>query len=184
MLSVDTIDQISIATAPGGIRLSISIGIALSLGVLGSFAMTTPALATKLNAKPLPRHSNFERPAKDFSGSSQEEPEAMPTSLWAGRRPDYRDEAKRVKEEEAKKAEAEKQRQEKAKQDQVNAVKQLQLQAIQINNEAVMLGRAGRFGEAILKHEQACKLEPGNEEFRRSLSAARCLFADQKLSKR
>lgn len=183
MLSVDTIDQISIATAPGGIRLSISIGIALSLGVLGSFAMTTPALATKLNAKPLPRHSNFERPAKDFSGSSQEEPEAMPTSLWAGRRPDYRDEAKRVKEEEAKKAEAEKQRQEKAKQDQVNAVKQLQLQAIQINNEAVMLGRAGRFGEAILKHEQACKLEPGNEEFRRSLSAARCLFADQKLSK-
>lgn len=183
MLSADTTKQISLATAPGGIRLAISLGIVLSFGIGLTVCANTPALATKLNAKPLPRHSTFERPTKDFAGASQDGQEAMPISLWAGRRPDYRDEAKRVKEEEAKKAEAEKQKQEKAKQDQVNAVKNLQLQAIQLNNEAVMLGRAGRYGEAILKHEQACKIEPSNEEFRRSLSAARCLFAQQKLAK-
>ncbi len=132
-MSADTIKHISLATAPGGISLAISLGIVFAL------CGNTPAQATKLNAKPLPRHSTFDRPTKDFAGASQDGQEAMPISLWAGRRPDYRDEAKRVKEEEAKKAEAEKQKAEKAKQDQVNAVKNLQLQAIQLNNEAVML---------------------------------------------
>ncbi len=139
------------------------------------------ALATKLNAKPLPRFSTFDRPAKDFSGQGSGNADPMPPSLWANRKPDYRDEQKRQKEEEAQKAQAEVQKAEKAKQEQARAIKALQQEAINANNTAVGFGRVGRWAEAVSQHEKACKIDPGNEEFKRNLSAAYCKYGEQRL---
>ncbi len=154
---------------------------ATALGVMTLASACPQALATKLNAKPLPRFSTFDRPAKDFSGQGSGNADPMPPSLWANRKPDYRDEQKRQKEEEAQKAQAEVQKAEKAKQEQVRAIKALQQEAINANNTAVGFGRVGRWAEAVSQHEKACKIDPGNEEFKRNLSAAYCKYGEQRL---
>jgi tetratricopeptide (TPR) repeat protein len=46
----------------------------------------------------------------------------------------------------------------------------------------VALGRQGRWNDAIYHHEQACKYDPGNKEFRINLSAARCSYGQQRLA--
>lgn len=155
-----------------------SLGLAFSLPCTTIFNLSylllapLPTLAAKLNAKPLP--SRF-----DQAPSPDQEP--MPPSLWHNRRADYRDVQKSQKEEEEKRLKEEKEKQEKAKQAQVQAVKDVQQQAINANNQAVALGKAGRFADAIVQHEKACKLEPSSQEFKINLSAAYCMYGDQRL---
>lgn len=164
------------------IRLDLAVLTALSL------LLCPAAEATKLNAKPLPHagqanpynQNNWDRPTKDFSGTDT--PEAMPTSLWRNRRQDYRDAEKQRKEDEAKAALKAENDAKKAEQDKVKAVQNLRDQAINENNTAVVLGRAGKWSEAIFHHEQACKIDPYNKEYRTTLSAARCNYGQQRLA--
>jgi tetratricopeptide (TPR) repeat protein len=163
-----------------------------------AFVFTAPPLsAAKLNAKPLPHageanpdnSNNWGRPTKDFSGADRRD--ALPPSMWHGRRPDYRDEEKRKKAEEAadavKAAEAQKKAEEenrKAQQAKVNAGKQYLQSAVDANNRAVALANAGRFNEAIIQHEQACKIDPSNKTFRTNLSSARTIYGKQRLAQK
>lgn len=150
-----------------------------------------------MNATPLPHRgqanpdnqNNWNRPTRNFSQPADRE--ALPPSQWAGRRPDYRDEEKRKKEEEAANAlkaiEEQKKQVEaarRAEQAQVNASKQTIQNAIDANNRGYALGRAGRWNEAIAQHELACKLDPSNKQFRTNLSAARVGYGQVRLAQK
>ena len=150
------------------------LGLAFSLpyAIIFSTFTSLPTLAAKLNAKPLPSR---------FDQAPNPDQEPMPPSLWHNRRADYRDVQKSQKEEEEKRLKEEKEKQEKAKQAQVQAVKDVQQQAINANNQAVALGKAGRFADAIVQHEKACKIDPSSQEFKINLSAAYCMYGDQRL---
>lgn len=150
------------------------LGLAFSLpyAIIFSTFTALPTLAAKLNAKPLPSR---------FDQAPNPDQEPMPPSLWHNRRADYRDVQKSQKEEEEKRLKEEKEKQEKAKQAQVQAVRDVQQQAINANNQAVALGKAGRFADAIVQHEKACKLDPSSQEFKINLSAAYCMYGDQRL---
>ncbi len=57
------------------------------------------------------------------------------------------------------------------------AEKQRKLQALAANNKAVQLGKAGKFEEAILAHEEAVQLDPENKQFRiKLISSLLCLW--------
>lgn len=165
---------------------------AITLTLLPQAAVLAQTQA-KFNTTPLPHSSDFYRPNKDFSGggASTTDREPLAPSRWAGRRPDYRDEEKRKKEEEAQnaiKAQQEQKRQieaqKKAEQDKVNAGRQAQINAIEANNRAIALGKAKRWNEAISQHEQAVKLDPSNKQFRINLSAARCTYGIERMSQK
>lgn len=173
------------------------IAIATSLVMSLVFSACSPAQATKMNAAPLPHRgqanpdnqNNWNRPTRNFSQPADRE--ALPPSQWAGRRPDYRDEEKRKKEEEAANAlkaiEEQKKQVEaarRAEQAQVNASKQTIQNAIDANNRGYALGRAGRWNEAIAQHELACKLDPSNKQFRTNLSAARVGYGQVRLAQK
>ncbi|MFA6212252.1 MAG: tetratricopeptide repeat protein [Candidatus Obscuribacterales bacterium] len=173
------------------------IAIATSLVMSLVFSTGSPAQATKMNATPLPHRgqanpdnqNNWNRPTRNFSQPADRE--ALPPSQWAGRRPDYRDEEKRKKEEEAANAlkaiEEQKKQVEaarRAEQAQVNASKQTIQNAIDANNRGYALGRAGRWNEAIAQHELACKLDPSNKQFRTNLSAARVGYGQVRLAQK
>lgn len=171
---------------------------AAGLVFLLAFVFTAlPSQGAKLNAKPLPHQgeanpdnsNNWDRPTKDFSGADRRD--ALPPSMWHGRRPDYRDEEKRKKAEEAadavKAAEAQKKAQEdmrKAEQAKINAGKQYLQSAMDANNKGVALGGQGRWNEAIIQHEQACKIDPNNKMFRTNLSSARTIFGKQRFAQK
>lgn len=173
------------------------IAIATSLVMSLVFSAFIPAQATKMNAAPLPHRgqanpdnqNNWNRPTRNFSQPADRE--ALPPSQWAGRRPDYRDEEKRKKDEEAANAlkaiEEQKKQVEaarRAEQAQVNASKQTIQNAIDANNRGYALGRAGRWNEAIAQHELACKLDPSNKQFRTNLSAARVGYGQVRLAQK
>ncbi|MBS2007257.1 MAG: tetratricopeptide repeat protein [Cyanobacteria bacterium SZAS TMP-1] len=170
-----------------GLQLA-SLTLALTLSV------STPALATKLNARPLPHAgavpgatgqnadvNQWGRPVKDFSQSPQE---VMPPSQWKARKSDYRDIEKQQKEEAAAKEKAAADSVKKAKEDQINAIRQYQTIAIEANNKAVALGRQGHLTEAIAQHELACKYDPGNKQFKINLSAAEVLYGQKLLAQK
>lgn len=181
-----------VMTIAGNKKRKIRLDLALltSLSLVGAHSLNCPAQATKLNAKPLPHagqanpynQNNWDRPAKDFSGADN--PEPMPTSLWRSRRPDYRDAEKQRKEEEAKAAQKAEADAKKAQQDQARAIQQYRDTSINENNLGVSLGRQGKWNDAIYHHEQACKYDPGNKEFRINLSAARCSYGQQRLAQK
>lgn len=135
-----------------------------------------PAEATKMNAQPLPR----ERDLKNF----EEGQASAPTVSGFQRRPDYRVvEAEKKKAAEAAKKAAEEQalKQEKAVGD--NFKRRVQY-ALEQNNKGVAFGKAGRWSESIASHEEACKYEPGNKQYKINLSAARCAFGQERLNAR
>jgi len=170
-----------------GIQLTV-LSLALTLTV------STPAMATKLNARPLPHAgampgasgrdadvNQWGRPIKDFSQSPQE---VMAPSQWKSRKLDYRDQEKKDKEEAAAKEKAAADSVKKAREDQINAVRQYQTIAIEANNKAVALGRSGHLSEAIAQHELACKYDPGNKQFKINLSAAEVLYGQKLLAQK
>ena len=141
---------------------------------------TSAAEATKLSAPPLPR----EREEKDFA---QGQSLIVQTSRFQ-RRPDYREmEAEKTKEKEeanrqaegakAKAAEDAK----KAQLEQIENLKKRQELALEVNYKAVLLGKQGRWLEAIETHEEAVKLDSQNKQLRINLSAARTTFGQAKL---
>lgn len=150
----------------------------------------TEALATKLNAKPLPRNgdpagkASYSRDNKDFDNSDNE---ALPTSRWQ-RRPDYRDVERQKAEDEAQKAKDAAQARvqaEAAKKDaerkQGEVAKKYRDEAILANNNGVLMGQQGRWPEALASHEKAVQYDPYNKQFRVNLSAARTAFGEKKM---
>src|SRR3954471_20840134 len=61
-------------------------------------------------------------------------------------------------------------------------MKKRQQTAIDANNKAVALGRAGNFAAAIQQHELAVQNDPTNKQFRINLSAAECGYGQQRLA--
>lgn len=138
--------------------------------------MFIPAHATKMNAQPLPR----ERDLKNF----EEGQTSAPVVSGFQRRPDYRvvEAEKKKAAEEAKKAAEEKA----AKEQQAvgdNFKRRVQY-ALEQNNKGVSLGKAGRWSESIAAHEEACKYEPSNKQYKINLSAARCAYGQERLNAR
>lgn len=143
----------------------------ISLVGAGSF---NPVFATKLNARPLPS----ERELKDFENSQVQAPEVSRYS----RRMDYRDaERAKAEHEEAARKEAAL-RAAQAHKEQVAAGQKAIQQALEENNRGVMFGKQGRWTEALHAHEAACQHEPGNKQYRINLSAARCAYAQDRIS--
>lgn len=135
---------------------------------------SSPAFATKLNARPLPS----ERELKDFENSAAHAPEVSRFS----RRLDYREQEKLQKEQdEAAKKEA-MDRAAKQEQQQVAASKKSVQAALDANNRGVALGKAGRWNDAIQAHESAVQFDPQNKQYRINLSAARCAFGQDRLA--
>lgn len=132
------------------------------------------ATATKLTAQPLPH-------AKDMADPDQAQQVAPPNSRFH-KSNDYRD-LEKLKADQAAKAEKQAELdQQKSVNAQIKA-EQARLQAaIDANNKAVQLGRAGRFSEAIEEHENAVQLDPNNKQFRINLSAARTAYGQQRLA--
>lgn len=162
------------------ITLTTSISLALSLNLT---LLAGHAPAKKLEAQPLPH----ERELKDF-GSAQST--IIPISgSRLNRKMDYREE-ERLKKEAAEEAarkleEAKKQAVEDSKRAQAAAadgVKKQTQAAVDANNQAVALGKQGRWPEAIAAHEQALKLDPRNTQFRINLSAARTAYGQQRMA--
>lgn len=157
----------------------------LLLAVSLQWSVAAPwASATKLNAPPLPH----DRDSKDFADA--EEVVVPSSASLFKRRPDYRETEKQKKEdavEAAKKADEAKQEAIKAalraRQDQVDAYKKQLQVAIDANNNAVALGKQGRWQEAIDAHEKAVQYDSRNKQFRINLSAARTAYGQQKMSK-
>lgn len=138
--------------------------------------LAIPAHATKMNANPLPR----ERDLKNFDEGQTSQP---PVSNFQ-RRPDYRvvEAEKKKAAEEAKKAAEEKAaKQAKAVGDHFQRRVQY---ALEQNNKGVAFGKAGRWSESIAAHEEACKYEPSNKQYKINLSAARCAFGQERLNAR
>lgn len=157
--------------------LTLTIGISLWLAV-------DAAYATKLVAPPLPHEG-----AKNFENG--EEVVIPPSATRYKRRPDYRElelEKKKQEEEAAKNAEEAKKQQaeaaRKAQQDQADAANKTLQQAMDFNNQAVALGKQGRWQEAIAAHEKACQYDPRNKQYRINLSAARTAFGQQRMANR
>jgi tetratricopeptide (TPR) repeat protein len=147
-----------------------------------SFA-TIQASATKLNAPPLPH----ERDDKDFSNGG--ETVIPPSATRFKRRPTQEEVDKQKKaddlEAQKKAAEAKKQAldaEAKAQVQQSEAYKKQEQVAIDSNNNAVALGKQGRWMEAIAAHEKAVQYDPRNKQFRVNLSAARTAFGQQRLA--
>lgn len=164
------------------ITLTTSISLALSLNLT---LLAAQAPARKLEAPPLPH----ERELHDF-GSAQST--IIPISgSRLNRHMDYREEErlkKEAAEEAAKKLEeAKKQAVEDSKRAQAATVESARKQAqasVDANNQAVSLGKQGRWSEAIAAHEQALKLDPRNSQFRINLSAARTAYGQQRMAAR
>lgn len=137
-------------------------------------ASFSPVFATKLNARPLPT----ERELKDFENSNVHAPEVSRYS----RRMDYRDaeRAKAEQEEAARKEAVERNAQ--AQKERAQAGQKAVQQALEENNRGVMFGKQGRWTEAIHAHEAACQHEPANKQYRINLSAARCAYAQDRIS--
>ncbi|MBY0356867.1 MAG: tetratricopeptide repeat protein [Candidatus Obscuribacterales bacterium] len=140
----------------------------LMIALLGN--SINDALATKLNARPLPS----ERELKDFEDSHA----IAPAVSRFARRMDYRDEEKLRKEqaEAARKAAAEH-----AMQSEQGKQKKAQ-SALEANNKGVALGKQGRFIEAIQAHLTAVETDPQNKQFRINLSAIRCAYGQERLN--
>lgn len=140
----------------------------LMIAILGN--SINDALATKLNARPLPS----ERELKDFEDSHA----IAPAVSRFARRMDYRDEEKLRKEqaEAARKAAAEH-----AMQSEQGKQKRAQ-SALEANNKGVALGKQGRFIEAIQAHLAAVETDPQNKQFRINLSAIRCAYGQERLN--
>ena len=158
--------------------------IAVALAV--SFSLPMPALATKLNAKPLPRNGD---PAGRASYNREEktwgsDDEALPISRFR-RRPDYRELEKQEAAEQEQKAKdalaakkaAEAKKKESLKEQSAKAA-QYKEQAVQLNNQAVAFGQKGQWAQAIDAHEKAVKYDPANKQFRINLSAARTAYGE------
>lgn len=142
------------------------------LGVSGNY----PALATKLNARPLPS----ERELKDFENSQS----AVPQVSRFSRRIDYRDEEKaRADAAEQAKKEAIQKAAEQEKEQAVLSKKAVQA-ALDANNRGVAFGKQGRWVEAIQAHETAVQIDPQNKQYHINLSAARCAFGQARLAQK
>jgi tetratricopeptide (TPR) repeat protein len=138
--------------------------------------LVAPASATKMNANPLP----YARDLKHFDEGQTSSPSVSNFQ----RRPDYRvvEAEKKKAAEEAKKAAEEKAaKQEKAVGE--NFQRRIQY-GLEQNNKGVAFGKAGRWSESITAHEEACKYEPSNKQFKINLSAARCAFGQERLNAR
>lgn len=152
------------------------IAVTLFLATTLSGTMFIPAYATKMNAQPLPR----ERDLKNFGEGQTSAPQVSGFQ----RRPDYRvvEAEKKKAAEEAKKAAEEKV----AKEQQAvgdNFKRRVQY-ALEQNNKGVALGNAARWSESIAAHEEACKYEPQNKQYKINLSAARCAYGQERLNAR
>ncbi len=155
---------------------------------LGTALLCSSAYATKLDAPPLPSKKDLANKGIDTEDGVKID---IPTSgtRWH-RKADFRQEEADKKEQEAQAAkkaeEAGKQafvNAQKARQEQIdNYNKQLQ-KSVDANNEAVALGKQGRWQEAIQAHETAVQYDPRNKQFRVNLSAARTAYGQQLLAK-
>jgi len=159
-------------------KFSIIYSLSLALSLTLSYTVQN-AFARDLNAPPLPH----ERDSKDFSDQSEGETIIPNTGTRFVRRHDYRedDKQKADAEEKAKKDAAAKVVN--ARQQQVDAYKQALQTSIDANNQAVNLGKQGRWEEAIAEHEKACQYDPRNKQFRINLSAARCAYGELRMGK-
>lgn len=155
----DTIQAIKTTT------LALSLGLSISC---------TAALATKLVAQPLPR----ERQDKDFS---QAQTIITPPSYFQ-RRPDYRESEREKRQAEEAARQANEQAKQKAQFEQLESLKKRQQFAIEANNQAVALGKQGRWAEALEAHETAVRYDSQNKQFRINLSAARTHFGQNELA--
>jgi tetratricopeptide (TPR) repeat protein len=152
----------------------------LTLALSLTLSLTAQSAFTRdLNAPPLPH----ERDVKDFSDQADGETIIPQTGTRFVRRHDYREDDKQKAEadEKAKKDAAAKVVN--AKQQQVDAYKQALQTSIDANNQAVALGKQGRWEEAIAEHEKACQYDPRNKQFRINLSAADCAYGEQRMAK-
>ncbi|MBX9686342.1 MAG: tetratricopeptide repeat protein [Candidatus Obscuribacterales bacterium] len=132
------------------------------------------ALATKINARPLPS----ERELKDFENSQS----SAPTVSRFSRRMDYREQEKAQKEQaEAARLQAI-ERAAQAEKAAIASSKKVIQEALEANNRGVALGKQGRWTEAIQAHERAVQLEPQNKQYRINLSAARCTFGQARMA--
>ncbi|MBI4533949.1 MAG: tetratricopeptide repeat protein, partial [Candidatus Melainabacteria bacterium] len=141
---------------------------------LGLSICCATAAATKLVAQPLPR----ERHDKDFS---QAQTFITPPSYFQ-RRPDYRDEERQKKQAEDEARQANEQAKQKAQLEHIENLKKRQELAVEANNQAVALGKQGRWAEAIEAHETAVRYDSQNKQFRINLSAARTQLGQNELA--
>ena len=144
------------------------------ISLVGASGTSTPAYATKLNAKPLPT----ERELKDFENANPHAPEVSRYN----RRMDYRD-AEKAKAEaaEAARVEAEK-RSLLAHKERTQASAKSIREALEANNQGVNCGKQGRWTESMQAHETAVQKDPANKQYRINLSAARCAFAQDRIA--
>lgn len=138
-----------------------------------SFVLLSPlAWATKMSAPPLPRQNPSD---SAYTAQSNKFP----------RRLDYREQekVKAQQEEEARQKAAA--TQQKAKQNQAQQQAQLakekKQKALAANNRGVAFGQQKRWTEALIAHEEAVSLDPGNKQFRINLSACRCAAGQDRL---
>ncbi len=135
-----------------------------------------PAMATKMELRPLPSRKDVKEKAWDASSDR----EALTISKFK-RRMDYRDEAmlkaQQAEEQKARELEAQK----KAEQQKASISNEAKQQANRFNNEGVLLGNKGQWQAAVEAHENAVKYEPSNKQFRINLSCARTAMGEQML---
>ncbi len=155
-------------------KISRSLKVMVILSILLPSEAFLAVQATKLTAPPLPH-------VKDMTDASQAQQIAPPNSRFH-KSNDYRD-IEKLKEEQTAKTEKQAELdQQKAANAQIKAEQARVKAAIDANNNAVQLGKQGRFLEAIQEHETAVQLDPNNKQFRINLSAARTAYGQQRLA--
>jgi tetratricopeptide (TPR) repeat protein len=188
--------QTVLAYRSAACRPSLSCLVSLSglLALALSLSLSTTALATKLNAAPLPHAgaasgatgvsgdvNEYGRPIKDFSHGQESAP---PSTQWQTHRLTPAEKAAKDKEEAAAKAKAQADAVKKAQDDRVNAIRTYQQISIDANNKAILLGKQGKLTEAIAEHELSLKYDPNNQQFRINLSAAQTLYGQKLLAQK
>ncbi len=160
------------------------------------YVSTTSASATKIIAQPLPSQAEVDRNKKNNSNANASNNSSFGNSFGDGQKVDITDTGSlwhrhsSMKDQQRDKAQADAEAakraaesQKDARQAQIDAYNKYQQMAIDANNQAVSLGKQGKWVEAITAHEKACKFDPQNKQFRINLSACRAEYAQQLLSK-
>ncbi|MDX2105668.1 MAG: tetratricopeptide repeat protein [Candidatus Melainabacteria bacterium] len=135
-----------------------------------------PAMATKMELRPLPSRKDLKEKAWDQGSNS----EALTISKFK-RRPDYRDEQVRKEQESQEQKAKDSEAQRKAEAQRNNQINEAKQQATRFNNEGVLLGNKGQWQAAVEAHENAVKYEPSNKQFRINLSCARTAMGEHML---
>ncbi|HEY9776271.1 MAG TPA: tetratricopeptide repeat protein [Planktothrix sp.] len=154
---------------------TLSVTTAFSLYLSANSAYAAPS-----NANP---STQARTASKDFTDNDDSETIIPATATRFNRRHDYREDDKQKKEADAQAKKDAADNAKKAQQAAVDNAGKAQQIAIDSNNQAVALGKQGRWEEAIAAHEKAIQYDPRNKQFRINLSAAYAAYGQERLAK-